>query len=388
MPDTKLQQDRDLLAAAESKGAAAKFAAYFKLSGPGWLQSAITLGGGSLAGSLYIGVIGGYKMLWLQPVMMILGIVMLSAIAYVTLSTGEKPFRSINKHINPVLGWGWLFAAMIANLVWAMPQFSLGTAAMQQNLGLPLGDWGCVAIIFVIASVVIWFYDAGGWGIKLFEIVLKVMVGLIVLAFFGVVAALAFKGALPWAEVFGGFVPDFSLLSQPAESLRPFIAASSDPAYWDSKIVGIQRNTMIAAAATRTKAARMRSGAIDRAGDASPWGSKLPPGAPATAGSGAFRQKASAKMRALATVIRKPVKRITAPSQGSPAWKAPRTRTTFGQKPEKGGRPETAKRKTSISAARAGLPRHRPPMSRSEDEPAMRAAVPAARYSAVITTIE
>lgn len=250
MPDTKLQQDRELLAAAESKGAGAKFAAYFKLSGPGWLQSAITLGGGSLAGSLYIGVIGGYKMLWLQPVMMILGIVMLSAIAYVTLSTGEKPFQTINKKINPVLGWGWLFAAMIANLVWAMPQFSLGTAALQQNLGLPLPDWGCVAILFVIACVVIWFYDAGGWGIKLFEIMLKVMVALIVLAFFGVVVALAFKGALPWAEVFAGFVPDFSLLSQPAEDLRPFIAASSDPAYWSGKIVSIQRDTMIAAAAT------------------------------------------------------------------------------------------------------------------------------------------
>ncbi|MFI4860109.1 MAG: divalent metal cation transporter [Phycisphaerales bacterium JB063] len=250
MTDTKLQQDRELLAAAESKGLGAKLAAYTKLSGPGWLQSAITLGGGSLAGSLYIGVIGGYKMLWLQPVMMILGIVMLSAIAYVTLSTGEKPFRSINKHVNPVLGWGWLAAAMIANLVWAMPQFSLGTAAMQQNLGLPLNNWGCSAILFVIACVVIWFYDAGGWGIKLFEILLKVMVGLIVLAFFGVVIALSLKGALPWAEVFAGYVPDFSLLSKPAAGLRPFIEASSDPVYWSDKIVGIQRDTMITAAAT------------------------------------------------------------------------------------------------------------------------------------------
>ena len=45
MPDTKLQQDRELLASATAKGGAAKFLAYFKLSGPGWLQSAITLGG-------------------------------------------------------------------------------------------------------------------------------------------------------------------------------------------------------------------------------------------------------------------------------------------------------------------------------------------------------
>ena len=248
----KVEQDRAALAAVQGKGLGAKLGVFAKLSGPGWLQSAITLGGGSLAGSLYIGVIGGYDMLWLQPLMMILGIIMLSAIAYVTLSTGEKPFQAINKHVNPVLGWGWLIAAMIANLVWAMPQFSLGTAALQQNLGMEgtLSDAACTAILFVIAAIVIWFYDAGGWGIKLFEILLKVMVALIVLAFFGVVIALATNGQLDGAAVFGGFVPDFSLLSQPAEGLRSYIADSSNPDFWSKEVVSIQKNTMIAAAAT------------------------------------------------------------------------------------------------------------------------------------------
>ena len=36
--------------------------------------------------------------------MMIFGIIMLSVIGYVTLSTGKKPFQAINEHINPVLG--------------------------------------------------------------------------------------------------------------------------------------------------------------------------------------------------------------------------------------------------------------------------------------------
>ncbi|MEM6507314.1 MAG: divalent metal cation transporter, partial [Planctomycetota bacterium] len=149
-----------------------------------------------------------------------------------------------------VLGWGWLFAAMIANLVWAMPQFSLGTAAMQQNLGLELSNEVCTAILFVIAAVVIWFYDAGGWGIKLFEILLKILVAFIVLAFFGVVIALATKGQLNGGAVLAGFIPDFSLLSQPAEGLRPFIEASSNSKYWSGEVVSIQKNTMIAAAAT------------------------------------------------------------------------------------------------------------------------------------------
>lgn len=247
----KVDQDRAALADVQGKGFFPKLGVFAKLSGPGWLQSAITLGGGSLAGSLYIGVIGGYDMLWLQPMMMILGIIMLSAIAYVTLSTGEKPFHAINKHVNPVLGWGWLGAAMVANLVWAMPQFSLGTAAMQQNLGLTgLSDAACTAILFVIASVVIWFYDAGGWGIKLFEILLKILVAFIVLAFFGVVVALATNGQLDSGAVAAGFIPDFSLLNQPAEGLRGFIADSSNPDYWTAEVVSIQKNTMIAAAAT------------------------------------------------------------------------------------------------------------------------------------------
>jgi hypothetical protein len=38
---------------------------------PGWLQSAITLGGGSLANALYLGVLGGFVFMWLQPMAMI-----------------------------------------------------------------------------------------------------------------------------------------------------------------------------------------------------------------------------------------------------------------------------------------------------------------------------
>ncbi len=87
---------RQQIADAKASGRGATLKTYTKMSGPGWLQGAITLGGGSLGGSLYVGVIGGYEMLWLQPLMMILGIVMLSAIGYVTLSTGRRLFAAIN----------------------------------------------------------------------------------------------------------------------------------------------------------------------------------------------------------------------------------------------------------------------------------------------------
>ena len=59
--------DRLRLQEAQAAGLGATLKTFVRLSGPGWLQSAITLGGGSLAGSLYLGVIGGYELLWLQP---------------------------------------------------------------------------------------------------------------------------------------------------------------------------------------------------------------------------------------------------------------------------------------------------------------------------------
>jgi len=250
-----LAQEKELLTSVENASTSKKIKTYTKLSGPGWLQGAITLGGGSLAGSLYLGVIGGTQLLWLQPLMMIFGVLMLSVIGYVTLSTGKSPFQAINQHINPVLGWGWLIAAMLANLVWAMPQFSLGTAALQQNLGIltddpetgsQSGKYLCVAILFIVATVVVWMYDSK--AAKVFDVILKVLVGIIVLSFFGVVMVLA--GELDWGAIAKGFIPDFSMLSQPAEKFREIIAASSAPDYWNAEILKSQRKVMVTAAAT------------------------------------------------------------------------------------------------------------------------------------------
>ena len=256
MSEDNLATEKKLLQEAEAQGTAAKLKTYTKLSGPGWLQGAITLGGGSLAGSLYLGVIGGYQLLWLQPLMMVLGILMLSVIGYVALSTGERPFHAINKHINPVLGWGWLIAALMANLVWAMPQFSLGAAALQQNLGIltdtdgsSSGKYLCVAGLFIISSVVVWMYDSK--GVKLFEMILKVMVGIVVLSFFGVVVLMA--GNLEWSTIASGFIPDFGLLSEPADKFEASLNALKDDSardYWNETILNSQRDRMVAAAAT------------------------------------------------------------------------------------------------------------------------------------------
>ena len=246
-----LAREKKILSEVNQKPLLSRWGTFAKLSGPGWLQGAITLGGGSLAGSLYLGVIGGYELLWLQPLMMIFGVLMLSVIGYVTLSTGEKPFVAINKHINPVLGWGWLVAAMLANLVWAMPQFSLGTAAIQQNFGMLNGNGGeywCALFLFCVGSVVVWSYDSGSKGVKIFETILKLMVAIVVLSFFGVVVAMA--GDLDWGAIFSGFIPNFSLLSEPASKFTSIISESSNQEYWREVILDSQRDRMVTAAAT------------------------------------------------------------------------------------------------------------------------------------------
>jgi len=251
----------ELLAGIERKPLASRLWVYMRLSGPGWLQSAITLGSGSLASSLYLGVLGGFALLWLQPVAMILGVVMLSAIGYVALSTGQRPFRAVNEHVNPVLGWSWALATALANIVWCLPQFSVGTSVMRENLFPALigpgamsetgGKLVAAGAILAVCLFVIWFYDKGSRGIRVFERVLKIMVGIIIVCFFGVVIKMSLAGALDWGGVAGGLVPNFRLLSHPAATFGKFLADTGPYAdYWKKLIVDNQRDVMISAFAT------------------------------------------------------------------------------------------------------------------------------------------
>ena len=248
--------ESELLDLAQTKGPLGKASIYLKLSGPGWLQGAVTLGGGSLAGALYVGIISGYQLLWLQPLAMILGVIMLSAIGYVTLSTGRRPFESVKTHISPVLAWAWAIATLMANIVWAMPQFSLGIGAMQQNIFPFIGTSqastiGVALLFFVIGMGINYAYETGSKGVKIFEDVLKAMVGLIVIAFFLVVGVLTFSGTISWAEIFNGMIPRVSDLYNPArEYIAPIAATGEFAVYWTTSIVSSQRDIIMTAFGT------------------------------------------------------------------------------------------------------------------------------------------
>lgn len=245
----------DIILEAQQQGGLKKYLTYAKLSGPGWLQGAITLGGGSLAGSLYLGVIAGFGLMWLQPLAMICGIIMLSAIAYVTLSVGKSPFRLVNTHVSPFLGWAWLIATIMANIVWSMPQFNLARAAIQQNLMPGIGNGASSTLIICIILVVIAFainvmYESEGRGVKAFDIIIKAMVAIIVLSFFAVVVSLSVSGALPLGTVVANLIPDPSLLFKPAEAYIGLIQQSTQPEWWMQKIINDQRDIIITAFGT------------------------------------------------------------------------------------------------------------------------------------------
>ena len=227
---------------------------YARQTGPGWIQAAVTLGGGTLVGALYLGVIGGYEFLWLQPLAMLCGVIMLAAISHVTLSKEkpeDRPFELAKRHVAPALAWGWLIATVIADVVFCAAQFALGADAVQGNLGVKLNPYLITSLLFVVAMLLIWQFSKEGRASAIIDNVIKGLVAVIVLSFMGVVAVLMFKGAIDWAALGKGLIPDFSALFKPTDSYQSFIEASGEySGFWEKYIADNQRNIIIGAFGT------------------------------------------------------------------------------------------------------------------------------------------
>ena len=229
---------------------------YFKNSGPGWIQAAVTLGGGTLVSSLYLGVIGGYDFLWLQPLAMLCGIVMLGALNYVTLSQDEpkknRPFILAKNHVSSTLAWGWLIGALVANIVFCASQFALGTDAIQGNLGWDTtSPYVITFILFIIALSLIWLFSGEGKLSEWVNNVIKLLVATVVISFMIVVVVLGAKGGIEWGAFFKGWIPDFSLLFNPSQSYTSYITESGAySSFWESYIADSQRNIIIGAFGT------------------------------------------------------------------------------------------------------------------------------------------
>jgi len=224
-----LAKERAYLQELESRPLWARAGGYFKLSGPGWIQSALTLGGGSGSTSLFAGALAGYTLLWVQPTSMAIGAIMMGAMAYMTLSTGIRPFHAVNRFAHPMLGWSWALATVIANFIWIFGQFNVSASVFgdmmtiggertpdfavalgrmilgadtdpAQSAGMGYGAIAC-PFIALITLWVTWHYSKGSRGVRWFENAMKILVAGIILCF----AIVVFKTDTEWGKVFKGF---------------------------------------------------------------------------------------------------------------------------------------------------------------------------------------
>lgn len=212
------QQQLEALAA---EPAWRRIAGYTRLSGPGWLQGAMTLGGGSAITSLTIGGVYGYELLWVQPIAMLIGCIMLFALSHQTLSTGERPFVAMARHIHPALAWAWAIAALASSIIWGFSHYPLSAGMLEDivavSTGFSLREQGgasrelflfALAIaVWAVCAYTAWHYGNDGRAVRAFETGIKFLSGLIIASFAWVVTSASLRGQVDWAAVLAGFVP-------------------------------------------------------------------------------------------------------------------------------------------------------------------------------------
>jgi Mn2+/Fe2+ NRAMP family transporter len=120
-------------------------------------------------------------------------------------------------------------------------------------LGITGGKLAVSLAILVVTIAITWSYGSGHWGIKLYEVLLKCIVALIVVCFFVVVWSLSREGQIDWGGLLGGFIPSPGTVLTPAPALQEKLDLIANPEmkeFWTAEIVQSQRDKVIAAAAT------------------------------------------------------------------------------------------------------------------------------------------
>ncbi len=214
----KLQQEINSLEELDRSPFFKKVGGYIKRSGPGLLQSAMTLGAGSAAASVVAGASFGYKLLWVQPLAMFLGVCMLAALSKVVLTKQEKPYSAFKRELGvfgPILVFLWALGTISASVIWHFPQYGLAAGSVQDLALVATGAeslsagvssalaWGTGIVILLLNIITVWSYGSSRVGIKIYENFLRLMIFLVILSF-GLVVACNFKN-IQWGEMVRGF---------------------------------------------------------------------------------------------------------------------------------------------------------------------------------------
>ncbi len=220
----KIQQEVAELDALERMPLLPKAAGYIKRTGPGLLQSAMTLGAGSATASVVAGASFGYKLLWVQPVAMFLGVMMLAALGNVVLTTGERPYKAFGREMSKTLVFLWALGTIMSSIIWHFPQYGLAAGAAKDLATMAGGTMSTVAadgttsltgagwavsfgvgiLILAINTFTVFSYGSSSRGIKIYEWFLRTVIALIVVMF-AIVVAVSFS-KIDWAEMGKGYI--------------------------------------------------------------------------------------------------------------------------------------------------------------------------------------
>ena len=195
------------LRALDAKSFVPRTFGYLRHIGPGYMQSAMTLGGGTAFASIFAGAAFGYQLLWVAPLAMLLGILVLSAVAHQTLSTGDNPFQAMKTHAGPFFAYGWALGGIASSIIWQFAQYALASSmlvAVAKSAGFEVPSWvmgfGALAWCVLVAML----YDSRPSLVRLYENLIKGMVWFII-ACFGLVVI---QTGIPHAgDLWSGLVP-------------------------------------------------------------------------------------------------------------------------------------------------------------------------------------
>jgi Mn2+/Fe2+ NRAMP family transporter len=196
----------------------------------------MTLGGGSAITSLTIGAVYGYEFLWIQPVSMIIGCVMLFALAYQTLSTGEAPFDAMRAHVSGGLAWAWALAALGSSIIWGFSHYPLSAGMLEEAVdviaGFRVRENGFLREVYLfllalgvwaVCAFTAWHYSDGRRAVRLFENGIKYLSLVVILSFAWVVVVASIRGQIQWSSALWGLVPHS--LPQDADGVTTMMAA-------------------------------------------------------------------------------------------------------------------------------------------------------------------
>ncbi|MEM8714099.1 MAG: divalent metal cation transporter, partial [Planctomycetota bacterium] len=192
----------------EGRSSTARFLAYLRRGGPGYLQSAMTLGGGTALSSIYAGRMFGYDLLWVAPVGMLIGVLMLGVLGGLTLRDETRPYEGMARNAGRPFALAWALGALIASIIWHFPQYALAGAAVSDAVDVGGGSLSPAAAAWPVLGVAIvmsLLYGRSPRLVRAYETCVKVLVIGVIVCFALVVGATA--GETDWGAVLRGFVP-------------------------------------------------------------------------------------------------------------------------------------------------------------------------------------